>query len=196
MNIEKTLKNLELRGFKTRHFATGEEAVAYLTGEIKNASVGFGGSKTLEAIGAYEALQKENTVVWHWKEPGRETLDKAALTDFYLSSANAISEGGEILNIDGNGNRLASTLFGHKKLFIVAGTNKICPDFDSALYRARNVAAVKNCARFKKDTPCQTDGKCHDCRHAQRICRGLAVLWAPMSGMETEVILIDQELGM
>lgn len=196
MNIEKTMKNLEARGFGVKHFSASAEAKAYLISAIEGCSVSFGGSKTLDALGLYEALGEKNTVIWHWKEPGRETLLRAAQTDVYLSSANAISEDGEIFNIDGTGNRLSSLVFGHKKVYIVAGTNKLCPDFDSALYRARNVAAVKNCARFGKKTPCQTDGKCHDCRSPERICNALEVLWAPMGGMETEVVLIDEELGM
>ena len=195
MNLKKTIKSLEQRGFKASHFETGEQAAAYVAGQISGCSVGMGGSKTLEALGLYETLAENNTVYWHWKVPGAETLRSAALADVYLSSANAISEDGEIFNIDGNGNRLAGTLYGHKKVYIIAGTNKIEPDFDSALARARNVAAVKNCARFGKKTPCQTDGQCHDCRSAERICHALAVLWGPMGGMETEVVLIDEEYG-
>jgi hypothetical protein len=150
----------------------------------------------VEALGLYEKLAEQNTVYWHWKTPGRDTLKAAALADVYVSSANAISEDGEILNIDGTGNRVAGMLFGHEKVYIVAGTNKICPDFDSALARARNVAATRNALRFEaKKTPCKLDGKCHDCRSADRICNALLVLWAPMGGMTSEVILIDEELG-
>ena len=149
-----------------------------------------------DQLGLYEKLSEQNTVYWHWRVPGMETLQKANAAPVYITSANAISEDGEILNIDGNGNRLAATLYGHSKVFIVAGTNKICPDFDAALSRARNVAAVKNCARFGKKTPCQVDGKCHDCRSPERICHALTVLWGPMGGMETEVVLIGEDLGM
>ncbi len=195
MNLEKTIRNLSARGFKVSHFETGARAAAYVAGELRGCSVGMGGSMTLQALGLYELLEKDNTVYWHWKVPGAETLRAAALADVYISSANAVSEDGEIFNIDGNGNRLAGTLYGHKKVYIIAGTNKIEPDFDSALARARNVAAVKNCARFGKKTPCQTDGQCHDCRSAERICHALAVLWGPMGGMETEVVLIDEEYG-
>ena len=195
MNLEKTMENLSRRGFKVSHFETGAQAADYVAGQIHGCSVGMGGSQTLQALGLYERLGEDNTVYWHWKVPGAETLRAAALADVYLSSANAISEDGEIFNIDGNGNRLAGTLYGHKKVYILAGSNKIEPDFDSALARARNVAAVKNCARFGKKTPCQVDGKCHDCRSAERICHALAVLWGPMGGMETEVVLIDEELG-
>jgi len=196
MNLEKTIRNLEGRGFRVAHFSAAEDAAAYIAGQISGKTVGFGGSKTLEALGLYETLAQNNTVYWHWKTSPDEARRAAALADVYLSSANAISEDGEILNIDGTGNRLAATLFGHEKVFIVAGTNKIEADFDAAPYRARNTAAVKNCARFGKKTPCQTDGKCHDCRSPERICRALTVLWAPMNGMETEVVLIDGEFGM
>ena len=195
MDLEKTTRNLESRGFRVSFFASGEEAAAYIAGQTSGKSVGIGGSKTIEALGLYEKLAEQNTVYWHWKTPGRETLLKAAGADVYLSSANAISEDGEIFNIDGTGNRVAGTLFGHEKVWIIAGTNKIAPDFDAALKRARNEAAVKNCARFGKKTPCQIDGACHDCRSNERICRALTVLWGPMNCMETEVVLIDGEFG-
>ena len=195
MNLEKTMENLSRRGFKVSHFETGAQAADYVAGQIHGCSVGMGGSMTLQALGLYERLGEDNTVYWHWKVPGAETLRAAALADVYLSSANAISEDGEIFNIDGNGNRLAGTLYGHRKVYLIVGSNKIAPDFDSALARARNVAAVKNCARFGKKTPCQVDGKCHDCGSSERICHALAVLWGPMGGMETEVILVDEELG-
>ena len=195
MNIEKTVKNLELRGFSVRRFATGAEAAAYLAEALKGSSVGIGGSKTVDQLGLYDMLPAESTF-WHWKVPGAETLAKAAVADMYVSSANAISEDGEILSIDGKGNRLSAQLFGHKKVFIVSGTNKICPDFDSALFRARNTAAVQNGKRFDNNTPCKLDDKCHDCRVKGRICNALVVLWGPMMGMDTEVVLIDEELGM
>lgn len=196
MNLEKTIKNLKLRGFEVSYFEDGDKATDYLCSAISGGSVGIGGSKTVEKLGLYERLSENNTVYWHWKVPGRPTLDSAATTDIYISSANAISEDGEIFNIDGNGNRLASLVFGHKKVYIVAGVNKICPDFDSALHRARNVAAVKNCKRFNKPTPCSLDDRCHDCLSPERICRALTVLWMPINGMETEVVLINEELGM
>jgi len=196
MDLEKTIRSLEGRGFKVTHFASAAEAASYLGGAIRGKTVGIGGSKTVEALGLYETLAEQNTVYWHWKTPGRDTLKAAALADVYLSSVNAISEDGEILNIDGTGNRVAGMLFGHEKVYLVAGTNKIAPDFDAALYRARNTAAVQNCARLGKKTPCQIDGTCHDCRSPEKICRALTVLWAPMGGMETEVVLIDEALGM
>jgi L-lactate utilization protein LutB len=196
MNLEKARRNFELRGFTVQHFATGAEAAAYLCEQVRDTTVGIGGCKTADQLGLYEKLSEHNTVYWHWRVPGPETLAKANAAAVYITGANALSEDGEILNIDGRGNRLAGQVFGNKKLYIVAGVNKLCPDFSSALERARNVAAVQNCKRFEAKTPCKLDDKCHDCRSADRICRALLVLWAPMMGMEAELILIDEELGM
>ena len=196
MNTDKTINNLKLRGFQVSCFSTAAEAVDYLSRQICGTSVGIGGSKTVDQIGLYDKLCENNEVLWHWKNSAPDTRAKANDADIYISGANAISENGEILNIDGMGNRLAGQIWGHKKVYIISGTNKICPDFESALYRARNTAAVENCKRFAGKQPCQTDGKCHDCRSQDRICRALLVLWGPMMGMETEIVLIDQELGM
>lgn len=196
MDIEKTIRNLRLRGFSVQHFPTGQDAVAYLCEQVRDTSVGIGGCQTAQQLGLYESLSQRNTVYWHWKTPGAETLDKANHAAVYITSANAMTEGGELLNIDGRGNRLAGSVFGSKKVYYVVGRNKICPDFESALYRARNTAAVENCKRFPNNPPCKLDGKCHDCRHPERICRALLVTWMPMMDMETEVILIDEDLGM
>ena len=196
MNVEKAMRELELRGFRVSRFADAAQAADYVCSQIHGRTVGIGGSRTVEALGLYDRLAEDNTVYWHWKEPGRATQEKALLAEVYICSANAVSETGEIVNIDGTGNRIAATVFGHQKVFIVAGTNKLAPDFESAVYRARNTAAVQNCARFGRKTPCQTDGKCHDCRSAERICNAMTVLWGPMNGMETEVVLIDGDYGM
>lgn len=195
MNIDSAIKNLKLRGFAVSHFSTGAEAAEYLCSALAGQSVGIGGSKTIDQIGLYDMLPA-GSAFWHWRVPGDATYAAAASADVYLSGANAISADGEILSIDGRGNRLAGQLFGHKKVYIVASVDKICPDFHSALSRARNIAAVQNCKRFPNNTPCKLDDACHDCRSADRICRALVVLWGPMMGMETEVVLIDEKLGM
>ena len=198
MNIEKTIKNLKLRGFEVSFFENKEAASDYLLSQIKNTTVGIGGCLTADQMGLYEKLiEAGNDVAWRWRTPGWETLEKENAAEVFISSANAIAETGEILNIDGRGNRLAGLVFGKKRVYIIAGTNKLCPDFDSALSRARNTAAVKNVMRFPNETPCKIDGKCHDCRVPDRVCNALMVLWGPMMDMEkVEVILIDEELGM
>ena len=143
MDIETTIRALTGRGFAVQHFATAAEAADYLNGAIDGTTVGIGGSKTIDQLGLYDRLTGHNTVWWHWRTPGFATLDNALTAPVYLSSANAITADGQILNIDGRGNRLAAMVYGiGKTVYIVAGTNKICPDFDSALSRARNTAAV------------------------------------------------------
>ena len=189
-------KNLEARGFFVRTFATAAEAAAYLNEAIDGKTVGFGGSVTLQDMGLYELLGSHNEVHWHWVN-GQEERKTAMGTQVYLSSANGLAETGEIINIDGSGNRVASTLYGHEKVYLVIGRNKLAPTYDEALWRARNIASPKNAQRLGRKTPCAVKGdRCYDCKSPERICRGLVVLWGPMMGMETEVILVDEDLGM
>ena len=196
MDLEKTVKNLKERGFGVTQFSTGREAADYLCGEIQNTTVGIGGCKTADQLGLYDRLSVSNTVYWHWRDNGPEVRRNENSAEIFICSANAVSEDGELLNIDGMGNRIAGQVFGHKKVYIVIGTNKICPDFNSALFRARNVAAVQNGKRFGKKTPCQIDGKCHDCRSKGRICNAMLILMAPtMDLQKVEVVLINEELG-
>lgn len=189
-------QNLETRGFSVRTFATAAEAAAYLNEAIDGKTVGFGGSVTLKDMGLYELLGSHNEVHWHWVN-GQEERKTAMGTQVYLSSANGLAETGEIINIDGSGNRVASTLYGHEKVYLVIGRNKLAPTYDEALWRARNIASPKNAQRLGRKTPCAVKGdRCYDCKSPERICRGLVVLWGPMMGMETEVILVDEDLGM
>ena len=131
--VEKALKE---RGYTVKVFATGAEAAAYLDGEIDGASVGIGGCATAQELGLYELLEKHNTVIWHWKQEGADVRKKAMTTDFYITSANALAESGEIVNIDGVGNRLAATLFGHKKIYFIIGRNKLTADYAPSTARA------------------------------------------------------------
>ena len=114
----------------------------------------------------------------------------------YLSSVNGLAETGEIINIDGTGNRVASGLYGHKKVYFIVGRNKLAPDYDAALWRARNIAGPKNAQRLQKKTPCAVKGdKCYDCKSPERICSALVVYWRKPSSMDFEVVLVDEDLG-
>ena len=194
-DMERVRKNLEERGFQTSCFATAKEAADYLDAQIDGATVGIGGSMTIQAMGLSERLSKHNEVIWHWE--GGE-LRRAMLADVYLTSVNGLAETGEIVNIDGNCNRVAASMFGPKRVYYVVGINKIAPDFEKALWRARNVAAPKNAQRLGKKTPCAVKAdRCYDCKSPERICRGLSVLWRKPTGFEqVEVVLIEEELGM
>lgn len=198
MALEHLKKRLEENGFAVSVFATGEEAAAYLNGAIDGRSVGCGGSMTLKELGLYDSLAAHNTLYYHGTSDDPKTAMKNAMTaEVYILSANAIAEDtGEILSIDGTGNRAASTLFGHQKVYFVAGKNKVSPDFDSALWRLRNVVAPKNAQRLGRKTPCAAKGdKCYNCNSPERICRGLVVHYKKMNSMDMEVVLVDQELG-
>ena len=196
MDFTKVKSALEARGFKVSAFPTAAEAARYLNGQIDGVSVSFGGSVTLEQMGLFESLGQHNEVLSHWHVPaGKDPAEiraKAMTTEVYLTSANGLAETGEIVNIDGTGNRVSGMLFGHKKVYFVVGRNKLAPDYDGALWRARNIAAPKNAQRLGTRTPCAARGdRCYDCKSPQRICRGLVVLWEAMKGCETEVVLVD-----
>lgn len=198
MKFDTVKQNLEARGYTVRVFSTGKEAADYLDAAIDGKSVGFGGSVTLDALGLYERLGTHNRTVWHWKWEDKDAARREALTtEVYLTSANALAETGELINIDGSGNRVAATLFGHEKVIFVVGRNKLAPTVDAALWRARNIASPQNAKRLGKKTPCALKGdRCYDCRSPERICRGLVTHWGPMIGMEAEVLLIDEDLGL
>jgi len=193
-DFKKLTENLEQMGCTVRCFDTAEQAADYLDGQIDGKSVAFGGSMTLKEMGLYPRLSAHNRVVWHW-EGG--ALADAMATDVYISSVNGLAETGEIINIDGNGNRVASTMYGHPTVYLVAGRNKIAPDYDAALWRARNIAAPKNAQRLGRKTPCAVKGdRCYNCKSPERICKALTVLWGKPSWMaRMEVILVDQDLG-
>ena len=197
-DIQKLTENLKKAGYLVSYYETGEQAAQALCSQIHGKTVGMGGSKTLEALGLYEKLGTDNQVFWHWKQPVAEARANSAAAQIYLTSANGVAETGEIINIDGDGNRLAATLFGKEKVYILVGVNKIAPDFHSALHRARNVAAPLNARRLNRKTPCAMgeELKCYDCSSPERICKGMTVLWKKMGGVgECEVVLINEKLG-
>ena len=197
----KVAENLKKLGYQVTVFDTAAQAADYLCGEIKDTTVGFGGSITLRDMGLYDRLQETNKVAWHMYPAEGQNKDELRMlarnTDVYLTSANGLAETGEIINIDGAGNRVASTLFGHQKTYFIIGKNKLAPTFDEALWRARNIAGPKNAQRLGKKTPCAVNGdRCYDCKSPERICKGMVTLMGDMMGMAAEVLLIDEDLGL
>ena len=197
-DFSRVKQNLEARGFRVSVFATAAEAADYLDSAIDNTYVGFGGSVTLEQMGLYERLERHDRVNWHWRPTvdGADARQAAMTAEHYITSVNGLAETGELINIDGTGNRVASTLYGHKKVWFVVGRNKLAPTYEEALWRARNIAAPKNAQRLKRKTPCAVKADhCYDCKSPERICRGLVVLWEAIGSMEMEVVLVDEALG-
>ena len=204
INIEKTIKALERNKFVVHYFETGAEAVAYLKNRIQNKCVAIGDSRTLLEIGVHDALSEVNEDITDIQRPlpgesFRDTALRTMVRDVFLTSVNALAQTGEMVNIDGTGNRVAASLFGSQEVFFVLGINKITPDLASAIYRARNVAAPLYSKKNKKSylNPCDTlEEKCYDCGSPDRICNALTIYYKKMRNMQTmEVIIINESLG-
>lgn len=196
-DLEKTRKNLENRGFRAHVFATGVEAAEFLVQTLHGTSIGIGGSVTIDTLGVYDRLCGSNEVFWHWKNHAPETRERAGKAETYLCSANGVSENGEIVNIDGFGNRVAGTIYGPERVFLVVGRNKIAPDLTGAIDRARNIAAPLNARRLNRHTPCAVgEPRCHDCRSPEKVCGVMTVFFMPPTSIkEFHVILVDEDLG-
>lgn len=195
-DLEKLTASLTKHGFTVDRFATGAQAAAFIDKHIDAKTVGFGGSMTLKELGLYELLSVHNTVYSHTVQ-GPSAQASAAAAQVYLTSVNGLAETGELINIDGHGNRVASTIYGHEEVWFVVGLNKIAPDFEKALWRARNIAAPKNAQRLGKKTPCAAKGdRCYDCDSPERICRVVSThLRKPTSIPVAHVVLIEEALG-
>lgn len=206
MNLEKTIKSLEQKLYTVKCFDTPEEAADYLDSQIDGRVVGFGDSRTIIDMKLYDKLSSHNTVY----DPNQsvdndgflEIAKKCLTTEVYLTSVNAMAETGEMVNIDGTGNRVAGSLFGHEKVYFVVSTNKIEPCLEEAVFRARNVAAPKNSLKYDLPTPCVLNYKktgvlkCFDCRRPERICNGIITYMRKMNDIDdVEVILIKEEMG-
>ncbi len=200
MDFTTVSQNLRARGFDVSTFDTAAAAADYLNAQIDGTTVAFGGSVTLQQMNLYETLGRHNQVLWHWHTPDDQkppdVLRAARTAAVYLTSINGLAETGELINIDGNGNRVSATLYGHTKVYFIVGANKLSPTYEQALWRARNIAAPKNAQRLSMKTPCAVNAdKCYDCDSAQRICKGLTVLWRKMNSSAMEVVLVGENLG-
>lgn len=196
-DLEKTGKNLERRGFRVHRFASGAEAAEFLVQTLHGTSIGIGGSVTIDTLGVYDRLCESNEIFWHWKNHAPETRERAGKAETYLCSANGVSENGEIVNIDGFGNRVAGTIYGPERVFLVVGRNKIAPDLTGAIDRAHNIAAPLNARRLNRHTPCAVgEPRCHDCRSPEKVCGVMTVFFMPPTSIkEFHVLLVNEDLG-
>ena len=195
------IKNLQRRHIEAFYCPTGEEAVRKVSELIADgSSVTWGGSMTVRDLGIPDYLRNRASL---------EVLDRDLVTtpaekqdmylrafsaDVYLTSANAISEDGVIVNIDGNGNRVAAITWGPKKVIFVIGLNKVAQTVEAALSRVRGTASPINAARFDINTPCQHDGVCHNCNSPESICNYVHFLRNSPRGRHT-VVLVGENLG-
>ena len=200
MDVADVMASLKRKGYAVSYFENAQEAVVYLDDAVHNKTVGFGDSATLTSMGLFEKLCSHNEVFDPQHRPSGldfiATAKQCLTTEVYLTSVNSLAETGEIVNIDGTGNRVAGALFGHEKVFFVTGTNKLVPTLEDAIWRARNIAAPKNAMRLGLRTPCAQKGdRCYDCSSPDRICNGLLIHFQKMNDIAMEVVLIDENLG-
>ena len=194
--IKETMENFRKNRFEVSFFQTGQEAADYLCQEIRGKTVGFGDSATLAALGLSDRLREHNTVydprLYH-DEEFYAIARKAMTTDVFLLSANGVSASGEIVNIDGSGNRVAGSIFGHEKVYFVFCADKIETNLEKAIWRARNIAAPQNAKRFGWDTPCAIKGdRCYDCNSPDRICNVMAIHMKKERNMDEEIVIIGE----
>ena len=199
---EKLIKNLQRRNIEAFYCPTAHEAVAKVQELIADgSSVTWGGSMTVRDMGLPQALKDRGTLnvldrdVIEDPEQKQQMYLRAFTADVYLSSANAMSEDGVIVNIDGNGNRVAAITWGPKKVIFIIGLNKVTQTIETAIARARSVASPINAQRFDIKTPCQVDGVCHNCNSPESICSYIHLLRNSRTQGRHVVVLVGENLG-
>lgn len=199
---EQAVKALKKNGFEATYVATPEEAVAKVLELIPDgASVGVAGSMTARQLGLPERLADGgHRVVHHWlpglsaEEARRIHLEEAS-SDIFITSSNAVTLDGKLVNTDGGGNRTAAMIFGPRRTIIIAGYNKLVDDVGGALKRIKEVAAPMNAIRLHLKTPCAVTGRCTDCSSPDRICAVTTIHERRPARSSYSVILVGAELG-
>lgn len=198
---QKVIKGLESRNMTGYYAATKEEALKKALELIpEGSSITMGGAMSAHEIGLVEAIKKGNynfidRDVAKTPEEKRAIMLKGYDADFFLSSVNAMTDDGVLVNIDGNSNRVSMIAQGPKKVLFIVGMNKVCGDIDHAMKRARNVAAPTNAQRFGLSTPCSKAGTCFDCKSPDTICCQFLITRFSRHEGRIHVILVNDNLG-
>ena len=199
--VQQLVKNLKKRHFEAHYCETKEEALNKALSLIpEGESVGWGGATSAEQIGQLNAIRTGNYKAIDRdtaKSPEERTemMRSCLLTDTFITGTNAISLEGELVNIDGMGNRVAAIVYGPKKILVIAGMNKVVDTLEDAMTRARTVAAPINKQRFGNDTPCTVNGSCADCLSEGCICNQILITRNCRPAGRITVILVGEELG-
>lgn len=211
MNIKKTMANLEKNNMKPYFVETKEEVIPLIKSLIhKDESISHGGSETLKEIGAIELFQSGNYDYIDRTglegEALRQSYIRAFGCDTYFTSSNAITENGELYNVDGNSNRVACIVYGPKQVIVVAGINKIVKNIDEAVERVKKASAPPNTQRLNCKTPCAVTGQCislnkenpficDGCESPQRICCNYVISAKQRHKDRIKIILVNENLG-
>ncbi len=192
------IKGLQSRNMNGYYAASKQEALEIALSLIPEGStVSMGGGMSVHEIGLVEALQDGiyDFIDRDAYEDKREAMLKAYDADVFLSSSNAITQDGILVNIDGNANRVSAIAQGPRKVVMIVGMNKVCSDLDAAMKRARNVAAPVNAQRFGLNTPCTKLGTCMDCKSPDTICCQFLITRFSRHAGRIHVILVNDDLG-
>ena len=202
IQAETIIKNLEKRQMSGYYCAEKEEAVKTAMSLTKpGTTVSFGGSMTLIESGAMDALKNRNDIhlidrsLAKSPEEIKQAYRDSFCADTYFMSSNAITADGQLVNIDGNGNRVAALIYGPDQVVILAGMNKIVSTVEGGVRRVRNFATPPNCIRLSKQTPCAATGVCGDCFSNDCICNQIVITRRSGTPGRIKVILIGEELG-
>lgn len=198
LKIESVITKLNARGYIANYFESSDDAVDYVLSQIpQSVSVGFGGSETTRALGLPAKLFARGNQIYcaGFSAPDVDVLGKARTAGFYITSSNAVTEEGDLINIDGRCNRIGAMLDGPNSVIFIASVDKICKNIDEGILRVRTLAAPKNCERLKRDTPCLIGGPCADCPAAISPCRATLISHFPPFGKKYHIILIKEKLG-
>ena len=197
---ELLVKNLRSRHYEAYYCETKEEALAKALELIpKGASVGWGGAMSAKQIGLLDAVNHGHYLaIDRDKAPNPEARKQAMkdclLTDVFITGANALD--GQMVNIDGNGNRVAAIVYGPENILVIAGMNKVMDTLEAAVIRARTIAAPMNKQRFDLQTPCEVTGTCGDCKSESCICNQILITRNSKPAGRIKVVLVGEDLGM
>lgn len=201
--IARAIEAFARRSFAVHAFGTADEAVAFFFSELSPTdSIGHGGSDTLRQLGVLDRLRSggydflDRYAFGHGYDEQLEIRRKNLCADVFVASTNAVSVDGALVNIDGDGNRVAAITFGPRRVYLFIGRNKLCSDLEAAIHRARNVAAVSLAAQLGKKTPCVKTGRCQDCLSPDRICSTLSIVDRCHPPRRIRLLFIDEELGL
>jgi hypothetical protein len=200
---ERTLAALAQRNIDGIYVESPTEAREIVTQKVPtNAKIGLGGSRTLEELDILNLLRNGQYDLQDQYAPGLAREEQlrlrreGTLAPWFLSGVNAISETGEMVFIDGMCNRVAGVLYNAEKVLLVSGVNKICPDLDKALWRARNIAAPTNAKRLNTGSPCTEAGICSDCNNERRICNATVIVHSQRDPGRIFLLLVGGEFGL
>lgn len=195
--IQSVINDLQRRNIKGYYAANKEDALKIALDLIpEESTISMGGCTSAHELGLIHTLEEGNyNYLDRSKMNPRSALLAAYDSDIFLSSVNAMTQDGIIVNIDGNSNRVSCIAQGPKKVIFIVGVNKICSDLDSAMKRARNVAAVSNAQRFNVNTPCKKTGKCANCLSPDTICCEFLITRYSRHTDRMHMIIVNDSLG-